>query len=84
MVNLSGWKELSFLYDESVQVFRTPTLEFRTRRSVSVSLSLLRNVPEGRFDRSHSTRYRLLMASLARSAWDSATPKEPSRRVRFD
>jgi hypothetical protein len=33
----------------------------------------LRNVPEGRCDR-----------SLARSAWDSATPKEPSRRVRCD
>src|ERR1700730_765691 len=32
-----------------------------------------RNVPEGRCDR-----------SLARSAWDSATPKEPSRRVRCD
>jgi hypothetical protein len=30
---------------------------------------LLRNVPEGRHDR-----------SLARSAWESATPKEPSRR----
>ncbi len=28
--------------------------------------------------------YRLLMAGLARSAWDSATPKEPSRRVRYD
>src|SRR5271165_2545367 len=37
------------------------------------SQSLLRNVPEGRCDR-----------SLARSAWDSATPKEPSRRVRCD
>jgi hypothetical protein len=35
--------------------------------------SLLRNVPEGRCDR-----------SLARSAWDSAIPKEPSRRVRCD
>src|SRR5271166_1751938 len=34
---------------------------------------MLRNVPEGRCDR-----------SLARSAWDSATPKEPSRRVRCD
>src|SRR3984893_15732930 len=34
---------------------------------------LLRNGPEGRCDR-----------SLARSAWDSATPKEPSRRVRCD
>ena len=33
----------------------------------------LPNVPEGRCDR-----------SLARSAWDSATPKEPSRRVRSD
>ncbi len=32
--------------------------------------------PGGRCDRSHSTRYRLLMASLARSAWDSATPKK--------
>jgi hypothetical protein len=32
-------------------------------------------VPEGQHDRSHSTRYRLLMAGLARSAWDSATPK---------
>jgi hypothetical protein len=31
---------------------------------------LLQNVPEGRCDR-----------SLARSAWNSATPKEPSRRV---
>jgi hypothetical protein len=30
-------------------------------------------VPEGRCDR-----------SLARSAWDSATPEEPSRRVRCD
>ena len=30
-------------------------------------------VPEGRCDR-----------SLARSAWDNATPKEPSRRVRYD
>jgi hypothetical protein len=30
-------------------------------------------VPEGRSDR-----------SLARSAWDSATPKVPSRRVRSD
>src|ERR1700722_14462141 len=30
-------------------------------------------VPEGRCDR-----------SLARSAWESATPKEPSRRVRSD
>src|ERR1700677_3586103 len=30
-------------------------------------------VPEGRCDR-----------SLARSAWDTATPKEPSRRVRCD
>jgi hypothetical protein len=28
-------------------------------------------VPEGQHDRSHSTRYRLLMASLARSAWES-------------
>ena len=35
--------------------------------------NLLRNVPEGRCDR-----------SLARSAWDSGTPKEPSRRVRCD
>jgi hypothetical protein len=26
-------------------------------------------VPEGQHDRSHSARYRLLMASLARSAW---------------
>jgi hypothetical protein len=33
----------------------------------------LRNVPEGRCDR-----------SLARSAWDSTIPKEPSRRVRCD
>jgi hypothetical protein len=32
-------------------------------------------VPEGRCDRSHSTRYRLLMAGLAQSAWDSATQK---------
>jgi hypothetical protein len=31
------------------------------------------NVPEGRCDR-----------SLARSAWESATPKDPSRRVRCD
>jgi hypothetical protein len=30
-------------------------------------------VPEGQHDRSQ-----------ARSAWDSATPKEPSRRVRYD
>src|ERR1700730_7015100 len=30
-------------------------------------------VPEGQHDR-----------SLARSAWDCATPKEPSRRVRYD
>ena len=30
-------------------------------------------VPEGQHDR-----------SLARSAWNSATPKEPSRRVRYD
>src|SRR6478736_571979 len=30
-------------------------------------------VPEGQRDR-----------SLARSAWDGATPKEPSRRVRYD
>src|ERR1700736_445514 len=36
-------------------------------------LVALRNVPEGRCDRSR-----------ARSAWDSATPKEPSRRVRCD
>ena len=33
----------------------------------------MRNVPEGRHDR-----------SLARSAWKNATPKEPSRRVRYD
>jgi hypothetical protein len=33
----------------------------------------LRCVPEGRCDR-----------SLARSAWNSATPEEPSRRVRSD
>ena len=33
----------------------------------------MQNVPEGQCDR-----------SLARSAWDSATPKEPSRRVRSD
>jgi putative transposase len=33
----------------------------------------LRNVPEGRYDR-----------SLARSAWESATSKEPSRRARSD
>jgi hypothetical protein len=39
-------------------------------------------VQEGQRDRSHSTRYRLLMASLARSAWESP-PKEPSRRVRL-
>jgi hypothetical protein len=26
-------------------------------------------VPEGQHDRSHSTRYRLFMAGLARSAW---------------
>jgi hypothetical protein len=32
------------------------------------------SVPEGRSDRSHSTRYRLLMAGLARSAW-TAPPK---------
>ena len=37
------------------------------------SQCLLRNVPEGRCDR-----------SLARNAWDRATPKEPSRRVRCD
>jgi hypothetical protein len=30
-------------------------------------------VPEGRSDR-----------SLARSAWNSPTPKEPSRRARYD
>jgi hypothetical protein len=30
-------------------------------------------VPEGQHDRSQ-----------ARCAWDSATPKEPSRRVRYD
>jgi hypothetical protein len=29
-------------------------------------------VPEGQHDRSHSTRYRLLMAGLARSAWKGA------------
>jgi hypothetical protein len=58
---------MSFLYDESVRTFRTPALEFRR------SESLLRNVPEGRCDR-----------SLARSAWDSTIPKEPSRRARFD
>jgi hypothetical protein len=34
---------------------------------------LLRNVPEGRCD-----------CSLARSAWDSVTPKGPARRVRCD
>jgi hypothetical protein len=28
-------------------------------------------VPEGEHDSSHSTRYRLLMAGLARSAWES-------------
>jgi hypothetical protein len=28
-------------------------------------------VPEGQHDSSHSTRYRLLMAGLARSAWES-------------
>jgi hypothetical protein len=39
------------------------------------SRSLLRNVPEGRRDRSHSTRFRLLMASLARSAWNSVPRK---------
>jgi hypothetical protein len=33
------------------------------------------SVPERRSDRSHSTRYRLLMASLSRSAWNSATSK---------
>jgi hypothetical protein len=32
-------------------------------------------VPEGQCDRSHSTRYRLLMASLARSAWECAPQK---------
>jgi hypothetical protein len=32
-------------------------------------------VPEGRCDRSHSTRYRLLMAGLARSAWKNAAQK---------
>jgi hypothetical protein len=31
------------------------------------------SVPEGRSDR-----------SLARSAWNSPTPKEPSRRARYD
>jgi hypothetical protein len=39
----------------------------------SIQLKPVANVPEGRCDR-----------SLARSAWDSATPKEPSRRVRYD
>jgi hypothetical protein len=38
-----------------------------------LSWSLLRNVPEGRCDR-----------SMARSAWVSATPRVPSRRVRSD
>jgi hypothetical protein len=32
-------------------------------------------VPEGRCDGSHSTRYRLLVADLVRSAWDSATQR---------
>jgi hypothetical protein len=35
----------------------------------------------GRCDRSHSTRCRLLMAGLARSAWDSAT--QTSRPVGY-
>jgi hypothetical protein len=42
-------------------------------QSLTWCTSLLRNVPEGRCDRSQ-----------ARSAWESATPKEPSRRVRCD
>jgi hypothetical protein len=32
-------------------------------------------VPGGQHDRSHWTRYRLLMAGLARSAWESASQK---------
>ena len=49
--------------------------DFRAQRTLSPNscVKLLRNVPEGRCDR-----------SLARSAWDSATPREPSRRVRCD
>jgi hypothetical protein len=39
----------------------------------SIQLNPVANVPEGRCDR-----------SLARSAWKNATPKEPSRRVRYD
>jgi hypothetical protein len=41
-------------------------------------------VPEGQHDRSHSTRYRLLMAGLARSARESVHRENPSRRVRYD
>jgi hypothetical protein len=43
------------------------------RREVPGSWMACPPVPEGRCDR-----------SLARSAWDSATSKEPSRRVRCD
>jgi hypothetical protein len=42
-------------------------------RPLTLALPPSPSVPEGRCDR-----------SLARSAWDSATPKEPSRRVRSD
>src|ERR1700692_2736149 len=47
----------------------------RQREAVRLfgKLFLCSSVPEGRCDR-----------SLARSAWDSVTPKEPSRRVRCD
>jgi hypothetical protein len=64
MVKLISMKEQSFLNDEPVR-FQDTTSEFRPRSSVSVSLCPFRNVPEGRCDR-----------SLARSAWDSATPAE--------
>src|ERR1700719_2166447 len=67
MTHLSAMR--SSFFREAFQ--REPKLFASNLRNAS--LSLLRNVPEGRCDR-----------SLARSAWGSATPKEPSRRVRCD
>src|ERR1700736_393020 len=51
----------------------TPPLHHSTTRLKWWSDGVMEWVPEGQHDR-----------SLARSAWDSATLKEPSRRVRYD
>ena len=56
-----------------IAIIRTLPPASGARARISPGNSKLRNVPEGRCDR-----------SLARSAWDGATLKEPSRRVRCD